>query len=529
MSGTNFDVGSEVADFVSESVLRCRIDGTVTYFNRAAEAFYGIKAMDIVGRDIVKFATDRQHHIDTWDELLRTRTWHGKIRRTSSLGEPRIAYVRRYLLSSESGAPFEVVEIGNDPDYAHYTIDPRLRESENRNRQLIRHMPAALLQVDSSMTLLAFEQLRARGVEDLAAYLTTNPDQVEHSKDVVVVREANLAAVQLFRAKEVAELTKPVRYLFAATPDMAQRVMVAAWEDKRNYTEEAKILTFTGELRDVSFSVTYPLLSEASDNTFIVIEDITERKKTEAQLRKLQSDYSHAARISTLGQLATSIAHEVKQPLAAIITNAETSLRWLRKEEFDPEKLIQLNTKIVESASHANNVIQRIRAMATKHEPSQAAFSVQDLIGDASVFVRHELETKSIQLAVELEDDLPAIGGDRVLLQQVVVNLLVNAVQAVSIEPLDRRRITVTGARTEGDMISVEIRDKGRGIAAADMPRLFDAFFTTKEGGLGMGLAISHSLIEAHDGTIAASNDPSGGAVFEIRLPSFRQLPSEVA
>lgn len=524
-----FDVAAEVADFVSESILRCRIDGTVTYFNRAAEAFYGIDAADVLGRGIVELATDRQHHVDTWDELLRTRAWHGKIRRTNSLGEPRIAYVRRYLVSDESGKPSEIVEIGNDPDYAHYTIDPRLRESENRNRQLIRHMPAALLQVDSSMTLLAFEQLRAQGVEDLAAYLTANPDQVEHSKDVVVVREANLAAVQLFRAREVAELTKPVRYLFAATPDMAQRVMVAAWEDKRNYTEEAKILTFTGELRDVSFSVTYPLLSEASDNTFIVIEDITERKKTEAQLRKLQSDYSHAARISTLGQLATSIAHEVKQPLAAIITNAETSLRWLRKEQFDIEKLIQLNMKIVESASHANNVIQRIRAMATKHEPSRGAFSVEDLIQDAALFVRHELETKSIQLAVEIDGDLPAISGDRVLLQQVIVNLLVNAVQAVSSEPLERRRVSVVGTLTDSDMISIEIRDKGRGVAAADMPRLFDAFFTTKEGGLGMGLAISHSLIEAHDGTIAASNDPAGGAVFEIRLPSFHESPLDAA
>jgi C4-dicarboxylate-specific signal transduction histidine kinase len=403
------------------------------------------------------------------------------------------------------------------------TATPRPQDhAEDRNRQLILHMPIALWQVDSRSAGQAFEALRAEGVSDIAAYLDTHPALVEQAKDTVVVTEANLAAMALFRGRSRQALLRPVRYLFAGTPDMAKRVMVSHFRGDRSYREQAQIVAFDGSVRDVVFSVTYPTPSEDQDNTFILIEDITEQRRTEVQLRRLEAEYSHAARVSTLGELATSIAHEVKQPLSAIITNAETSLRWLNRAAPNVEKLVQLNARILQSATRANDIILRIQAMAARHASTRAPVEIGELIRESLLFVRHEIESRSVDLAVGVGQDGAVVIGDRVELQQVIVNLLVNAIQAVAPLPLDRRRVWVTAQRLGQTQVVVHVRDSGPGIEAAVLPRLFEGFFTTKEGGMGMGLAICQSLIEAHDGTITAANDSEGGAVFEVRLPLAR-------
>lgn len=391
--------------------------------------------------------------------------------------------------------------------------------AEQRDRQLIRYMPAALWQVDSRGAGLAFAELRSQGVTDISAYLDAHPELVEEAKDVVLVTDANLAAAALFRSPTPEALLKPVRYLFTGTPDLAKRVMVSHFNGDRNYSEQAQILTFDGRVRDVIFSVTYPTPSELQDNTFILIEDITERRRTEIQLRRMQADYSHAARISTLGELATSIAHEIKQPLAAIITNAETGLRWLARPDANLEKLVQLNSRIAENARHANEILQRIRNMATRHEPNRMLLDIGTVLGESMLFVHHEIEIRSISVEIDVSNDLPAISGDRIELQQVFVNLLVNAIQAVGSLPVSRRRVRVEVRQVSDDLMELRFADTGLGIAPADRPRLFDGFFTTKPDGMGMGLAICQSLIHAHGGEITVTSTPGAGAVFTITLP----------
>ncbi len=229
-----------------------------------------------------------------------------------------------------------------------------LRVSEDRYRQLIHYMPTALWQVDTSAARQSFDRLRSEGVTDIAAFLDTHPELVEFVKEVVCVTEVNQAAVSLFRGQRATDLIKPVAYLFTAAPQMAKRIIIAHFEDQRNYTEQTKIVTLDGQTRDVIFSVTFPVPPEQLDTSFITVLDVTERLRTETQLRQLQADYARAARISTLGELATSIAHEVKQPLAAIITNAETSLRWLNRVDVSAPKIKQLTTSIISSAHRAN-------------------------------------------------------------------------------------------------------------------------------------------------------------------------------
>jgi signal transduction histidine kinase len=391
--------------------------------------------------------------------------------------------------------------------------------SEDKYRKLIFFMPTPLWQVDSRAAGAAFERLRADGVRDIAAYLDAHQELVEIACDTVLVSEVNREAVALFHGGSPVELIRPVRYLFAATPAMAKRVMIAHFEGHRNYTEEARILTFDGQIRDVIFSVTYPTPPEQQETTFITITDVTERLHTEAQLRQLQADYVHAARISTLGELATSIAHEVKQPLAAIVTNGETALRWLERDDLNVAKVKQLTGRIVESAYHASDIVQRIRLMAVRGEPELVALDLKAVAAEAVSVVRHDLESKQIVLSIDIGRALPTVIGDRVQLQQVIVNLLLNSVQAIDHAGSAKRQIHMAIHPDAGARLVFCIRDSGPGITSEDPERLFESFFTTKEGGMGIGLAICRSIVTAHGGSITASNHPTGGAEFRFILP----------
>ncbi|CAN7212545.1 ATP-binding protein [Phenylobacterium sp. LjRoot225] len=397
---------------------------------------------------------------------------------------------------------------------------------EDRFRILIHHTPTPLWYVDARAVGDIFMRLREEGLSDVASYLDDHPDLVELAKDIVVVTEVNRAAVSLFRAADSSELIRPVRYLFAATPDMAKRVMTAHFEGRRNYVEQAKMATLDGEVRDVIFSVTFPTPPEDLDTTFITIECITERLQTEAQLRRLQADFAHAARVSMLGELAASIAHEVKQPLAAIVTNAETSLRWLAREEPNLAKVGELTTRIAASAQRANDIIQRVRSMMAKHEPQHLALDLAEVIDEALHFVRHDLEAQRITLLRADAGVLPAVVGDRVQLQQVVVNLLVNSIQAIGNADAPERRIELRVDADGGDAVTLSVRDSGPGIAEENLHQVFDGFFTTKDTGMGIGLAICQSIVAEHGGQILAANHPDGGAMFRVALPVAGQPQS---
>ncbi|CAN7374754.1 sensor histidine kinase [Caulobacter sp. LjRoot300] len=390
---------------------------------------------------------------------------------------------------------------------------------------LIHHTPTPLWYVDARGAGEVFERLRAEGVTDIAAYLDAHPELVEIAKDIVLVTEINRAAVALFGADTATDLIRPVRYLFAATPEMAKRVMVALFEGRRNYVEQARMATFDGQVRDVVFSVTYPAPPEHLDTTFITIEDITERLRTEAQLRRLQADFAHAARVSMLGELATSIAHEVKQPLAAIVTNAETSLRWLVREEPNLAKVNELIARIAASARRANDIIQRVRSMAVKQEPERLVLDLAEVADEAVHFVRHDLDARGITLLRADADQLPPVVGDRVQLQQVVVNLLVNSIQAIAQADAHERRIALKIDVDTADAVTLSVHDSGPGVAEADLDCVFDGFFTTKDTGMGIGLSICQSIIAEHGGGIGVMNHPEGGAIFRVILPVGRAAP----
>ena len=237
------------------------------------------------------------------------------------------------------------------------------------------------------------------------------------------------------------------------------------------------------------------------------------------ELKDRSAQFAHAARITSLGVLTASIAHEVNQPLAAIVTNGEAALRWLARDEPDLERVQTLTKRAVADAQRASDIIERIQGMASHRVPEQKPLSINDIINESLSFLRHELQPSGIVVSLNLAHELPQIIGDRVQLQQVVVNLTVNAVQAITQLAPAERRVSFRTMLSNSKTVSCSIEDSGPGIDSERLPRLFDSFFTTKDTGMGMGLAICRSIVEAHGGSIRADNNSAlGGARFSFDL-----------
>jgi C4-dicarboxylate-specific signal transduction histidine kinase len=248
--------------------------------------------------------------------------------------------------------------------------------------------------------------------------------------------------------------------------------------------------------------------------------DITEQVRARETLQRVQADFAHAARVSMLGELTASIAHEVNQPLAAIVTNGEVSLRLLNRPEPDLAEVRELTTRVVDAARRAAEVIARIRAMATRRTPEKALLSVDEIIREALTFLRHEVQSHGLMVTHYPHPEAPKVLADRMQLQQVIVNLTVNAIQAMAEMETPRRTLVIRTDFSDPGILCCTLEDSGPGIEPEHLQHLFDSFFTTKEGGMGLGLAISRSIIEAHGGRIRADNGSAhGGARFSFTLP----------
>lgn len=247
--------------------------------------------------------------------------------------------------------------------------------------------------------------------------------------------------------------------------------------------------------------------------------DVTDAKQAEEALHRSQTELAHVTRVTTLGELAASIAHEVNQPLAAVTTNAEASLRWLNRTEPDLVEAAQALERILSETFRASEVIRRIRALSRKTDPQRAPLDLKEVIEDSVTLVAREIQRSRVELVQEIADDAPAIVGDRIQLQQVLINLLINAMQAMSANHHSARKMSLSLRHDEPHEVVVEIRDNGPGVQPDDMGRLFNAFFTTKAEGMGMGLSICRSIIEAHGGRIWAQSPPGGGATLRFALP----------
>jgi C4-dicarboxylate-specific signal transduction histidine kinase len=246
-------------------------------------------------------------------------------------------------------------------------------------------------------------------------------------------------------------------------------------------------------------------------------------EQAEQALRKAQAELAHVTRVTMLGELTASIAHEVNQPLAAVVANAEASLRWLNREQPDLAAARRSVEWVINDGCRASDVIRRVRALAKKSDMETARLDLNHVVNEAITLVERELIKHRVSLRTELAPALPEILGDRVQLQQVIINLLINGIEAMAPVTDRRRELLIRSGKNDTDQLILSITDSGIGISADNANRLFNAFFTTKSSGLGMGLSICRSIVEAHGGRMSASNNEGPGATFQLVLPLHKE------
>ena len=234
---------------------------------------------------------------------------------------------------------------------------------------------------------------------------------------------------------------------------------------------------------------------------------------------KTQAELAHLARVLSMGELTSSVAHEIGQPLTAVVTHGNACVEWLSANPPNLERALHTARRIIQDATRAGEVVSRIRALFKKEATAKDWFDMNDVIRELTGFLRDEAVRCGVQMRTELAPDLPKIRGDRVQVQQVVLNLMLNSFDAMAGELNHPKELLISSESTEESSIRVRVEDCGIGLDPEAAEQIFEPFFTTKPHGIGMGLSISRSIVESHEGRLWASPRPSGGAIFQFTLP----------
>ena len=399
-----------------------------------------------------------------------------------------------------------------------------LQRSEQRYRELFDHVPVALLQLRTHGRVRRgqiIERLRSDGVTDFLAYLDQHPQYVRDALGGLRIEAVNEQAVRMFGARDAGELIAMTNErIWRDRPDTFRRILESRYHGKWTYQEETRITALDGRPIDVFFTIARPQRYD-SDSGYILYGfiDITETVQTRGKLQNVEAEFAHAARLSVLGQLTASIAHEMNHPLAAVVVNGKAGLRWLNRDKPDIAEASEAMQAMIADAHRAREIITRMRGMASKRPRQQVSLMLGEVVEEALLFLRHELHSKQIAVSLNLAPTLPPVLADRIQLQQVIVNLAINAMHAMEQSNTSQRILAVGTARLGADALICTLEDSGPGIAQENLDRLFESFFTTKESGLGLGLAISRSIIEEHGGSLRVDNGSAyGGARFSFTL-----------
>ena len=290
--------------------------------------------------------------------------------------------------------------------------------------------------------------------------------------------------------------------------------------EKADWDAEYRIILPNGALRHihaVAHAITY---GNGNLVDYIgTVMDVTESKLAEAALREAQSDLARINRVTAMGELTASLAHEINQPIAAVVTNAHTCLRWLTRDHPDLEEARASAQRMVKDATRASEIITRMRSLFKKGAPQRELVDVNEIIREMVVLLRGEAARYSIKFRTELAVDLPRGMADRVQLQQVLMNLMLNGIEAMK-ETAGARELSIKSQRAESDYVFLSVSDTGVGLPAQHTDQIFEAFFTTKTQGTGMGLSISRSIVESHGGRLWAAENSPRGASFHVSLPT---------
>jgi len=553
---------ARLIELTHDSIFVRDMDDVIVLWNGGAEQLYGWTPAEAIGRRASEllataFVADRA---EADAALFEAGRWEGELIQQHRDGRLVIVEARCALLRDDRGRPLRILDAGTDIT-ARRASDAALAESERRYRSIFRTARFSFWEEDYSAVMERVDALREQGMTDLPAYLKANPDFVREACHLTHVTDVNDATVRMLGARTRADLIGPLdRFLPDSDVTFADVLLTVA--DGAGAAEgETHLVNLRGERLTVLFGISMPLGPRRYDRVLVSVVDITDRKHAERALMALQAELAQAARVTALGEMSASIAHEVNQPLAAIVTHGEAALRWLRRPEPDMGEAFQAIERVVADARRASEVVRRVRSLASKEPRQHVRFDLHALLQECVQLLEGELMQHRVSLHMDLADDAPVPHGDRVQLQQVVVNLMGNAIRAMSDMPGPRQLViraraahdtAFVGARPARDSSSrgavarkarshdmhahdtapevpaadahgllVEVEDTGTGIPKDIAPHLFDAFFTTSGEGMGMGLAICRSTIESHGGRLWATDRPGGGSTFHFTLPAM--------
>lgn len=405
---------------------------------------------------------------------------------------------------------------------ARERLHDRLEEAQRRNDILFQRAGVSLWREDWTAARDEVIRLLESGVTDMRSYFAQHPDELRAIRRNVTITDVNDHAVKRAGACGKEQMLGSLESLLPDTDNTFIQWLIAFAEGAAIYRSETHITMPDGKEVDTLFFAGLPANMRDFEDILVTDIDITDYKATQARLARAEQDLARASRISTVGALTASITHEVNSSLAAIVSSSEAALRWLSREtpDFDEAKGALQNT--LSAASRGMTVVDRTRAFLANAPAPATASDLATIVQDSVTLIDRELRMHGVSVHLDVPDGLPPVQAEEVNIQQVIVNLMMNGAQAMSEHPVatapGARDLSVA-ARERGDRVFVTIRDHGPGLPEENLQVIFQPFYSTRQGGMGMGLAICKSCIEANGGRITARSAEGGGAIFQFDLP----------
>ncbi|PIB93437.1 ATP-binding protein [Caulobacter sp. FWC2] len=487
----------------------------IVYWNDGAEALYGFARKEAVGAFGNQLLNCQFPAAVVTEALEREGQWSGQVVRTRRDGS-RLVLASRWLLRRDpDGRPVGIIETSADLTEQR-RVEAEREMSEQRYRAMFNAAGFAAWESDWSAVRRRLLET-SPDLTQLAQRLPDDPNAVREAASLANIRDLNQAALDLFEAASAEGVIGGS--LISSYPEEAQHalhdIFCALAEGATMAESETRLTTRTGRPIDVVLRITLVEGGEPWSRVLVMAFDVTERNAARARLEHASAELAHAGRVSILGQLAASIAHEVNQPLAAIINYGKSAKRWLNRDAPEVAEAQTCLDHILSNSGRAADIIAGVRNLSRKSAGQVEPVDLAQLLRESLSLVQREAKAARATIRSVIADELPSVIGDRVQIQQVVVNLLINGLQAM--QASRRRELDVT-LSADGDFLRVAVTDSGPGISG-EPGRIFEPFFTTKPDGVGLGLSISRSIIEGLGGRISAANNVGSGATIAFTLP----------
>lgn len=485
----------ELLNLTHDAVVVYDLDDRITFWNQGAEQLYGWTSRQATGQSI--HLLTQTHAAIPIDEIRRETltkgSWRGELQRVRKNGDTVFVSSRWTLSRDRRGKPLAILATNNDVtearrmDMERQRAEDALKRSEAflSDAQRLSHTGSIATRLPSGKMWWSDETYRIFGYA---------PD-AHASIELILART---------HATDKAVVEGAYRQSMAGEPSI-------------NVTHRLHMPD--GAVRHVNYVARLSMSCTEETEYVGALMDITDRVQAQEALERSRAELAHVTRVSMLGELAASVAHEVTQPLAAIATAGDAATRWLNREPPEVGEAAQSIAMMSRDARRATDIIRRIRSMAQKRDRDPVVVDLNLIVRESIGLVRRELETQHVEIEADYAHPAPNVCADRVQLQQVVINLLMNAMQAMSGVTERKRSLRVATQRFDERHGQVIVEDSGVGIDEANVERLFNAFFTTRKEGMGMGLSICRSIVEAHGGRIWAESRQSRGALVQFILP----------